>query len=342
MIAVEPYPYELPGPVQEAAPSRRARSARRTSNLDATRGNEGAFLGASSVEGRARDLLTAADGDASVVGEASLLVTIGSDGRFASVEQSPDTPSCTDLVGAHASFAMRSGIKDLLVRVAGTPLGWLVDDLAGAPAPGGYGALRERVLLGLPDPPRPPMPEGAAPRFTQTDVCAGWRAGGAAASSVEMGAASAFDPDPAVAPELVVPGDELAWHAMAPLGHRQSRRLRRLDVWRDRDRVMVDTMFRDSTTDPDLTERVVHEYAVTAVLDGETFVVLEMEATPRTLPFASDCPYAAGSAQLIVGHRAGDLRTAVKALSRGPVSCTHLNDLYRSLADVPVLARALG
>lgn len=340
MVVAEPYPEVLPGPVPESAPPRRPGSVRRTSNLDATRGNDAGFLGAAAISGQARDVLTRADGSASIVDEASLGVTIGSDGRFETVDQWPDAPSCGALVGAHAGFAMRSGIKGLLISLAGTPLGWLVDDLAGAPAPGGYGAIRERVLLGLPEPPRPEGPVGAPPRVTQTDVCAGWRAGGAASTTFDTSTASAFDPDPAVAPSLVH-DDDLAWHALAPLGQRQSRRLRRLDLWREGDRVMVDTMFRDSATDPDLTERVVHEYAVTAVLDGETFAVLDLEATPRVLPFPTDCPFAAGSAALILGQPVADLRTTVRLLSRGPVSCTHLNDLYRSLADVPVLAQLL-
>ncbi|HEX5588437.1 MAG TPA: hypothetical protein VFZ17_14075, partial [Acidimicrobiia bacterium] len=198
MSVVEPYSEVLPGPVPESAPPRRPSSVRRTSNLDATRGNDAGFLGASGIAGRARDVLTAADGSASVVDEATLRVTIGADGRFDSVQQWPDEPSCGSLVGAYGGFAMRAGIKDLLIRLAGTPLGWLVDDLAGAPAPGGYGAIRERVLLGLPEPPRPEGPVGAPPRVTQTDVCAGWRAGGAASSTFDMGTASAFDPDPAI------------------------------------------------------------------------------------------------------------------------------------------------
>ena len=40
---------------------------------------------------------------------------------------------------------------------------------------------------------------------------------------------------------------------------------------------------------------------------------------------------------MILGQPVADLRTTVRLLSRGPVSCTHLNDLFRSLADVPVL-----
>jgi hypothetical protein len=130
---------------------------------------------------------------------------------------------------------------------------------------------------------------------------------------------------------------------MGSLGFRQSRRIRRLDLWADAGLLRVDAMFRDVTVDPDpdLTRRVVHEYALTAELEPDTLTVLSAHADPRTLPFPSDCPFAASSADLIVGHAAGDLRTSVRTISRGAHSCTHLNDLLRSLADVTVLAPLL-
>jgi hypothetical protein len=100
---------------------------------------------------------------------------------------------------------------------------------------------------------------------------------------------------------------------------------------------MVDAMFRDSTADPDLTPRVVHEYAVTATLDPETLVIDELVAVPRSLPFPTDCPWAAGSARLLIGQPVAALRTEVRHLSSGPVSCTHLNDVFRSFSDIPAL-----
>ena len=54
-----------------------------------------------------------------------------------------------------------------------------------------------------------------------------------------------------------------------------------------------------------------------------------------------ECPAAVGSAQGILGVAAGDLRDRVSMDLFGPRSCTHLNDLLRSLADVPALAAVL-
>jgi hypothetical protein len=130
---------------------------------------------------------------------------------------------------------------------------------------------------------------------------------------------------------------------MGPLGERQSRRIRRLDLWIDGEVIRADAMFRDITVDPDarLSQRVVHEYTLEAVLDRTTLTVLDSVANPRSLPFATDCPLAASSAGLIVGQRAGDLRTVVRTLVRGPGSCTHLNDLLRSLTDAASLSALL-
>jgi hypothetical protein len=144
-----------------------------------------------------------------------------------------------------------------------------------------------------------------------------------------------------MAPDLSAGNDPLGWHTMEPLGARQSRRLRRMDVWREGDRLLIDAMFRDSTADPDLTPRVVHEYSITAVIDSESLVVLEIQAEPRSLPFPADCPLAAESAQLVVGLPITSLRGAVGKLSKGPGSCTHLNDALRYLADAAGLVRHL-
>jgi hypothetical protein len=50
---------------------------------------------------------------------------------------------------------------------------------------------------------------------------------------------------------------------------------------------------------------------------------------------------AAESAQLILGQTASSLRETVRRVSRGPVSCTHLNDALRALADIAPLIRYL-
>jgi Protein of unknown function (DUF2889) len=288
------------------------------------------------MAGLARDLLTT-HAEEAVCGEASLAIAIGAGGLIERVEHGPAAPSCEALVGRRVGFGFRSGVKDLLAELSGTPLGLLIDDLSGAPAPSGYGTIRERRLLGLGD---APMPEGTNPA-ARADVCTGWRASGVAYGNVVAQRPLPFDAEPPVAPDLGA-GDPLGWHAMAPLAARQSRRVRRLDLWAEGDRLFVDAMFRDTTADPDLTPRVVHEYAIDAVLDRATLQVLEIRAEPRALPFPTDCPFAAESAQLIVGQPVASLRAEVRARIAGPVSCTHLNDALRFLADVVPLAEQLS
>jgi hypothetical protein len=289
-----------------------------------------------SIVGAARDLVTG-PGGVTVATHARLGVTLDEAGLIASVVQNPTEPSCEGIVGARVGFGFRTGVKDVLIALAGTPLGLLVDDISGAPAPSGYGSIRERLLLGLAEPSMPPATRGLN---QQTDVCAGWRTGGVPTSRRLAGQPLPFEADPPVAPPLVE-ADGQAWHEMGRPGARQSRRVRRMDVWGEDDLLLVDAMFRDTTMDPDLTERVVHEYSLTASLDRSTLTIVAIRADPRTLPFASDCPAAAGSAALFVGHQAGDLRQEVGRTSRGAISCTHLNDLLRSLADVGPLAELL-
>jgi hypothetical protein len=328
------YDKSLPGPVQPPAPARRPGSVRRTSHLDATRGegDGNGFMGVAAIAGAARDLETTSAGEI-VRGEASLTVGLDSKGLIDRVDGRPGAVSCAPLLGARVGFGFRSSVKGLLGDLSGTLLGLLVDDLSGAPSPSGYGAIRDRVMLGLPE---PTMPKGATRGATQADVCAGWRIGGIPAARREEGLPLPFERDPPVAPALLG-ADPVAWHEMEPLAARQSRRIRRLDLWREDDRLIVDAMFRDSTADHDLTPRVVHEYTLSAVIDPDTLRVIEIEAQPRVLPFPTDCPFAADSAQLIVGQPAADLRETVRTLSAGPVSCTHLNDAMRSLADVATL-----
>ena len=83
---------------------------------------------------------------------------------------------------------------------------------------------------------------------------------------------------------------------------------------------------------------MLHEYGITTTLDG-TGAVQAASADPRVLPHL-ECPVAAASATHLAGMPSADLRDRVSLTLYGPGSCTHLNDLARSLADVPVLLRA--
>jgi hypothetical protein len=318
-----------PGPT----PPRRPGSVRRTTNLDVTRGADTALMAVDCIAGAGRDLVTS-PGGATVAGEAALTVDVGAAGTIESVRSDPPA-ELVALVGLRAGFGFHRVARDVLARFDGTLIGALVSDLSGAPAPSGYAAVRERILLGLADPRT--RSDGGSPRI---DVCAGWRAGGAALQGLAAGEDLPFVAEPPLAPELGM-ADADAWHPMARLGARQSRRVRRLDLWREGDALVVDAMFRDSAADPDLTVRIVHEYAMSAVVEVAGFVIRQLAVTPGSLPFPADCPAAAGSAALFVGQPLKTLRSSVGRLGRGPGSCTHLNDLLRTLADLPVLASHL-
>jgi hypothetical protein len=173
----------------------------------------------------------------------------------------------------------------------------------------------------------------------KADLCSGWRADGTMMSAVDIG-----EPIPlevgAVAPPLELPGDPHSWHAMEVQPPGSMRRRRRLDVWRE-DVVHIDAMFRDTFTNGDGVESVVHEYTLHATAVPDTLEVLTAAADPRVLPW-TECPFAADSAKRLVGAGVHDLRSRVKAEFTGISTCTHLNDLMRTLADVPALDRQVA
>jgi hypothetical protein len=53
----------------------------------------------------------------------------------------------------------------------------------------------------------------------------------------------------------------------------------------------------------------------------------------------TECPAAAASAGRLDGLRVDELRERVAKEFRGTTTCTHLNDLLRSLADLGALVR---
>jgi hypothetical protein len=92
---------------------------------------------------------------------------------------------------------------------------------------------------------------------------------------------------------------------------------------------------------PDGIETIVHEYSFTGTVDPETLQVLDARAPPRVLPYV-ECADAASSGGLLAGMSVADLRRRVRQEFTGVSTCTHLNDLLRSLADVGALATRIG
>jgi hypothetical protein len=174
-----------------------------------------------------------------------------------------------------------------------------------------------------------------------TDMCSGWRADGVAVVSIRRGARMPVQDCPP-APRLHA-ADPDGWHHEPTLGAGGMRRRRRIDVSRaagldnDRSVLHVDAMFRDTFTEPDGNEGVLHEYTLVATVDAETTELLALSAEPRVLPFP-ECPAAAANVARLVGTTVAEFRRAVPERLGGIDGCTHLNDLLRALADVGSLA----
>jgi hypothetical protein len=178
------------------------------------------------------------------------------------------------------------------------------------------------------------LPPSAAERMA--DVCAGWAGG---ATMLDVLERTGFFPIPIgpTAPDLLSAEDPLAWHELPALVPRSIRRRRRLDVVHGAP-LEVDAYFRDSHNDVDGLEDVLHEYSLAATVDAATLTVLGSEAEARVLPWP-ECPEALASAGRITGEPVAKLRWRVMAELKGTTTCTHLNDVLRSLAGVTALAR---
>src|SRR6185437_15047156 len=137
----------------------------------------------------------------------------------------------------------------------------LLDDLPGANLVSGYAVQRGRTAASAEIHRAPPSADHVR---ASVDMCAGWANDAtilvAFRQSKEIPA-----PLGPVAPVLERAGDDLSWHAMAPLPDQSTRRRRRLDLMATGPsgaHRAFDSHFRDSYRDLHGEETVVHEYAV--------------------------------------------------------------------------------
>ncbi|MBX9641815.1 MAG: DUF2889 domain-containing protein [Mycobacteriaceae bacterium] len=282
------------------------------------------------LSGRARDLWTAADGTVTEVGSATLAATIEQVARVVRhVEVAPAVAAMSRLTGAPAM----SGFRAVADKVAPELLQardlryTLLDDVPVATLISGH-ALSASNLLG--------DVAKSGYYLPVADQCAGFATGGLLMTSFEAG-------DPVIvtgppAPDLDHDGDPWAWHAMSPLPIHGMRRRRRIDVHQGESpsRVGIDAMFRDTYVRSDGVETIIHEYTLDAVVDTETGVIVDSRATPRVLPW-QECPGAVASAARITGMTLQELHFRVRRELHGTSTCTHLNDLLRSMADAEAL-----
>jgi hypothetical protein len=282
------------------------------------------------LHGRARDLWTAAGGTVTELGFATLSATIELVARVVrQVEVTQPVAAMSRLAGAPAMSGFRAAADKAApeLRQARDLRYTLLDDVPVATLISGH-ALSASNLLG------DVAKSGYLP---VADQCAGFASGGLLLTSFEAG-------DPVIvtgpkAPDLDHGDDPWAWHQVAALPRHAMRRRRRIDVHEESaGRVGIDAMFRDTYVRSDGVETIIHEYTLDAVVDADTGVIVESVATPRVLPW-QECPAAVASAQRIAGMTLRDLHFRVRQELSGTSTCTHLNDLLRSVADAEALIR---
>lgn len=309
---------------------RRPGSIRRTSSID-SHWPEG--IGhAWQLEGRAQDLLTPADDGAPVVlAEGRFAIDASPAREILSVEVSPGHANAQQLVGVRAGGASRQALGSILGDVRGGPLYQLLDDFAGASLVAGWiwsqwnpdWWTNRKFPVGTKGP--------------REGVCTGFAPGAsalAADGSVELNHSTT------VVGPFDNPADPAGWHDLPDQQGPQSRRARRIDLWRDNGVVKVDAAFQDSGPGPQGNRIAIHEYRVHAEVDADSGVLLAMQVLPLILPFA-ECPGAAIKATRMIGRKLADFRAAVIDTLPTTMGCTHLNDVLRGLADVPALAARL-
>lgn len=323
---------EGPGDPVDTPPPRRPGSVRRTSSvlMSWPDGLTGDLL----LEGRARDLLTPAEGDAEILGHADLLARTGRMRDIQRIEADPEPAGLQQLVGCAAGGNLRKAIAQTLPGEveAGTPLYLLLDDLAGASLISGFAFFKWADAV-----PEIRSRVSAAPNKVMQNICSGFREGSSALNpDGTLLAVSDNTPHPH---SLVDPADPLGWHELHPHPTIAMRRARRIDVWWEKEVLQIDAMFRDSVWDPEGLECVLHEYQMLGWADAEG-TLRAINAVPRVLPYA-ECPLAAPNAVWLEGTPLRALRREVLQRLKNADCCTHLNDALRSLAEVPLLAAAL-
>lgn len=171
------------------------------------------------------------------------------------------------------------------------------------------------------------------------DICTGFAAGASSLTPADM--PDHINQSSAEVGPLENPDDAAGWHAMPYQSGPQKRRARRIDLWREGGSIKVDAGFQDSGSNPNGGRTAIHEYRVFAEIDDETGVLVSLQALPLILPYR-ECPGASVKATRLIGQDVRDFRNSVLITLPSTLGCTHLNDVLRALADVPLLAAALA
>lgn len=315
-------------------PVRRPGSLRRTSTIS-TIWPEG--LGKPMLmTGEARDLLTPVSGVPHVTATGFFEILASPLREILSITTRPDRRALQALVGERAGSNLRAHLATTIPaqKSAGTPLYLLLDDYCGASLVAGWAWSRWNPEW-LQAARRSGSQSTAGRGGKMAGICTGFAPGSSALT--EDGSANPHIQSATSVPPLTIEEDPLAWHEMIPQSGVGMRRARRIDVWRDNSLLHADLHFQDSATAPEGGRIAVHEYLATATADAATGKLLSLTADPRILPYR-ECPAAVSNIQKLLGQTLRDFRLSVLETLPGILGCTHLNDVLRSLAEVPAMA----
>lgn len=311
-------------------PARAAGSVRRTLTIDSTRPD--GWAGSVHVTARARDLLTPRSGPPAVIAAEHFSAKLSPDRVLREIVHA--NPRVRGLLGVAVAGGFRARALEIFPDEAErcTLLNLLLDDLPGASLVAGYALQRDPAW-----PARRVAFEHLGPMH---DLCAGWAVDATIFAVVRS---EQTIPVPTTAPVPPVAADDPhAWHERAELAPGSSRRARRLDVVADDPQggsVGFDVHFRDTYREAD-GDGAVHEYTVRGRFAPATRTIVSIDADAPVLPW-TECPGALASVPRLVGATTDDLRGRIRSEFVGTSTCTHLNDVLRSLADLPVLAKSL-
>jgi Protein of unknown function (DUF2889) len=287
------------------------------------------------LHGTGRDLLTDASNTPIILAQAENTVTVDYSERLVSAIEIPSADrgqhdAAQQLIGVPTTGKLRKMLGIYLPEEvsSGSLLAQLIDDVPAAALIAGSSLFRQGLIEPSHD---------SEKRRPQVDVCTGWSSGGVMAQAIIENSIPYMGEGP-LAPSVLSDTDPLAWHESPPLSLGAMRRHRRLDITRldagidSSDGYALDIFFRDSFVEPDGRQSVVHEYAITGTLDSQG-VITAIVATPHVIP-GPECPGAAASAQRVIGLPLCDIRAHVTAEFSGLSTCTHLNDMLRSLGTM--------
>ena len=305
---------------QSRTPERPPGSIRRSSHIGVCAAADGPDL---HVHGAVRDVLSDTEGVGRAVGAATIDCVVAPDRAVTSITAEPTEAALSQLVGQVAHKGWRAAAAKVVD--ADSPLSSVLDDVPIALLLSSYGALRQGSLDLL----------AVQPLMQRMrNLCAGWAEGATPMRTIDAGQPM---PLPGVVPAPSdSDNDPLDTEPRLPLVPGEVRRTRRLDVSPGPSAVHVEASFRDSWCDQTGAEGVLHEYVLAADLSPDG-TVTSIEAEPRVLPY-DECTLAAASPQRLVGLPIVEVAERVRATA-GTHTCTHLDDLLRSLTAVPALLR---